>query len=256
MSHLPIEIPEHTATSVDEIAGIARAFRKEKAPCYFRGQARDYPLIPSLGRKRDKEPLKTVEFELIKKFMELYGQEVNESERTHPDIVVNLDDRNAWRVLAVAQHHGLPTRLLDWSECIFTATYFAVRAADRKLTGDGVVYGLWDRTAVAPDAAVRWPEVPLDNVRPYRAWKDDKVNMLPRIKWQQGAFTTQPDPCKNLLHQLNPSEHVAMKIVIPHECKHTIRAQLLLWEVNERFLFGGLDAVCRDVMVEVLGEYA
>lgn len=28
-------------------------------------------------------------------------------------------------LFALAQHHGIPTRLLDWSECAFTAAYFA-----------------------------------------------------------------------------------------------------------------------------------
>jgi len=45
--------------------------------------------------------------------------------------------KNDWEALAVAQHYGLATRLLDWTENPLVATYFAVAAEENC---DGAVY--------------------------------------------------------------------------------------------------------------------
>jgi hypothetical protein len=46
-------------------------------------------------------------------------------------------DRGLFELMALAQHHGFPTRLLDWSRRSYVAAYFAASdALARHLNGD------------------------------------------------------------------------------------------------------------------------
>ena len=96
---------------------------------FFRGQSSsEYKLIPSIGRlfkEGEESVLKQYEKEIFEDFKRKYSMFTD----THP--------KNDKEFLFLAQHYGLPTRLLDWTYNPLIALYFACCSNFSK---NGVVY--------------------------------------------------------------------------------------------------------------------
>ncbi len=96
-----------------------------RSPWAFRGLSQtDYCLDTTLMRLGG--PFEELERHLLRNFMKY----------AHRDVV---ERDSYWHWLSVAQHHGLPTRLMDWTHSPLVAMHFATANTD-KFDRDGAVW--------------------------------------------------------------------------------------------------------------------
>jgi len=215
---------------------------------FFRGESRDfYSLIPKVGRMLRSDMLTG------------YFNEKTILERFKNQAVGLVDPlpKSEWEWLALAQHHGLPTRLLDWSANPLVALFFAVgepmteldiekeKLTKKDYKGDAAFYFLTIKSAFVNTSEVTKP-LEHKYVGIYKP-----AHISERIRAQSGLFTIQPEPNQPLDERLN--SRAVRKYLIPYSAREEIRKELRLFGVHQASIFPDLDGLS-SYLQHVLNE--
>jgi len=136
-----------------------------------------------------------------------------------------------WDWLAIAQHHGLATRLLDWTTNPLNAAYFAVREVRK---ADAVVYAARFKWRVDPEAVS-----PMDFSDVAKFWP---LGVVPRIARQAGLFTVHGKP-DIPLEEYSEGLVALTEIVIPKKARDLLLRELSYYGINAASLFPDLDGL-------------
>jgi hypothetical protein len=228
-----------------------------RTSCVYHGAAdAAWPLLTSLDRLGGVRPPHTkahLESHVLRHFLR-YARPYLPS--SHSD----------WELLVAAQHHGVPTRLLDWSYSPLVAAHFATQA--RQSTTPAAIWQLdWQRIHKAfglPDLALLITDMErlFASASRFTPWslfdapaeaKTFACLLEPpaldvRLITQSAAFTLCSDtrqPFERFLAQHGLSAALT-KFVLPAEHVARIRDQLDLAGIDERRLFPDLDGVAAE----------
>jgi hypothetical protein len=175
-----------------------------------------------------------------------------------PSWVLQGNDKEvSWRKLLLAQHHGLATRLLDWTANPLVALFFAVEGPREKCKEerpceyrrgswfhDSAVYILRERLPFGVEGLVQ-PKY-RNGSAPYYWWSkttDNDVGVLcppnisPRVAAQGSFFTIRR----------NPGQPITADVLIriPHKKRELILRELDELGVNRSTLFPDMDGVAQ-----------
>jgi len=173
-----------------------------------------FNLTPSLFRSAKRDDYDALEHNMLWIF------------KTHAMAHLQNAPKSELEWLTIARHHGLPTRLLDWSLSPLVACFFAVKDAS---TVNGAVY-VYDHRNFSKEEDINLKT--FDEIQVFIPSHATK-----RVAAQSGMFTVHPTNRKTL------DNKKIKKIIIPGKRKNEFLKRLVKFGIHYGTVFPDLDGL-------------
>lgn len=195
--------------------GVRRIYRGERLA--------SYRLIPGIGRHRTVIGQPYTEDDEDRMFRHF-------KQRAHLFVERNYDDLSLW---VLAQHHGLPTRLLDWSFNPLVAAYFATEHKNTESEECSAIFVFenYPKPTIGEQFKIRVPKL--------RVFSPTHLDT--RVISQRGLFTVHPYPWDAI------EDKLTKKVCIAPTYRRELRKLINVFGVNESAIYPGLDGLSRHL---------
>jgi len=204
---------------------------QDKTIRIYRGhQESNWLLLPKIGRREYLKP----------SFLENELECLEEFKRMAIQHNSDIKNYSSWDLLALAQHHGFPTRLLDWTSNPLAALWFAFYN-ENNITGKRCIWGL---LANNKSLAADFNKEAFFQTRTV-VFRPNHVTI--RITAQNGWFTNHQYLNEN--HPFNPLEEQngyeikLAKFIFDNKMRIEILKTIDILGINQYTLFPDLDGL-------------
>ena len=237
----------YIAKNLSSISDLVKELKNDlgdyEGPVWYRGQAnKNWRLLPRLCRLQNEVD----EMNLIRQF------------RQSATMLLDPRPQETQEWLFIMQHHGVPTRLLDWTESALMAAYFAV---DQEPDSDGALWVLLPMELNEQAGIYELPAFEETNVLinylpeyieqsttvKYGPIAISATRNNPRMESQLSVFTTN-HKLKTPIERVGNRQHV-WRYLIPKDEKDSVLKELALLGIRRFQLFPEL-----QTLGEIIGE--
>jgi len=199
---------------------------------------------------------------------------------------LDREPSNDFEWLFLMQHHGVPTRLLDWTTNALVALFFAVESLnpenhvsdenaskefldDNELSEDGAAVFVINPSTINGKTILS--SHPIDVSENYDEWShyvkpmefEDTFlplcvlapHISPRIRAQSGTFTLHGANIWALDYYTN-LRPLIRKIFIPYSCANEIREELTILGITQSFIYPDLDGISKEIKQQEVRRYS